>query len=162
LNVWCSAHDGQVTLSTPYAQFTSVSPASAITRWALLVLSVVWPVAALVTLIASGLRKLIRRPAAVPLRRLRNVANAVLVVFAANLAAFLARLTTTMDTTWSNYLPHFVINALVPFATVVYGVLAVRALRRAPTSRWEKTLAIGAGLGLLVATATVLVFNLWR
>jgi hypothetical protein len=158
----CGVDGDQVRLSQAYGDMVVVGWGEAMARYLLVWLPVLWAVAGLVTLLASGLRKLIRRPPGSFLRRWRNGANAVLVAFLANLVLVFYRAQVGQDPERAHYLPQLIANATVPFLAVGYWIGLVRAFRRGGAGRWEKTLALATGLGLLIAAAGVIVFDLWH
>jgi len=163
LTLWCSRDGGQVSLLSTTGQFNRMSTPAYWIQLGLLALVFVSTLVSAVTLIASGLRKLIRHPAPMALRRWRNAASGVLVLFGANAAIMSARLLApAADLVWTHYLPHFIIDAAIPFATIGYAYAVIRTIRMSESTWREKVLATGAGLGLLLGSAAVIVLNLWR
>jgi uncharacterized membrane protein len=112
-----------------------------------------------VTLIASAIRKLVKKPARNRLRVLRNIGGGFYLAILANVFICVDKIDN-----WAEYntlIPHFVINALTLPAFVAYLVFFFR-INKKDCTRADKRLGIITGVCLLLLFIAVLAFNLWR
>ena len=113
----------------------------------------------IVTLCASGLRKLISKPVKSRLRVARNITCTFYLAIIANV--FMCAQAAMSDPEYASLVSHFIVSALTLPAFVAYVWFFIKTDKK-KYSKADVQLSVITGICFLIELISVVVFNLWR